>query len=258
MKKYGDVSRYGPHEQAVRRFHREAPYEACYGANFSFASTRDRLRQVGASAFDQLAERAVRGVEPLRITTGRGIPLQLTTQGIGMHARLSARSTLLPAWPADAPTRTYTNSWQEPSGVPQLQQWVDILPLHRQEIFFDPPASPADSSLDNSSPAPALAPFVCLHHNDGWGAQEVGWPSTEEDEEDAPLPVEPDATDWHTWLKNSSGESAGPPVLDLPWQTTSAWPTMVEGFNLESLDRRQFVHWTGDKQAALINCGTTR
>jgi hypothetical protein len=33
---------------------------------------------------------------------------------------------------------------------------------------------------------------------------------------------------------------------------------MMEGFNLESLDRRQLVHWTGDKQAARINCGTTR
>ena len=33
---------------------------------------------------------------------------------------------------------------------------------------------------------------------------------------------------------------------------------MMEGFNMESLDRRQLVHWTGNEQAARINCGTTR
>ena len=257
MKKHGDISCRAPHERAVRRFHREAPYEACYGANFSFASTRDRLAQVSASAFDQLAERAVRGVPPLRIVTGRGIPLQLTDQGIGMRARMQARSSLLPAWPANAPTRTYTNSWQEPSGVAQIQQWVDILPLHRQEIFFNPPASPAAAS-------PSLASPVRLHHNDGWGAQEIGWPSSEEDDEgiklvseDAPLAEEPDATEWHTWLKDSSGESAGPPVIRAPWAQISTWPTLMEGFNLESLNRRQLVHWTGNDQAALINCGAT-
>ena len=259
MKKYGDVGRYGPHERPVRRFHREAAYVAGYGANYSHsAATLARLHQVSASAFDQVAERTVRGVPPLRITTGRGIPLQLSTQGVRMNARLQARSTLLPQYPADLPVRTHTNSWQEPSGIPKLKQWVDTGP---SEIFYEPPASPANF-YDNSSPA--LAP-PDLHHNDGWGAQEVGWPLSEEDveciklvSEDAPLPGEPDATGWYTWLKDTSGKSAGPPVVRLPWQNISTWPTMMEGFNLESLDRRQLVHWTGDKQAARINCGTTR
>ena len=68
MKKHGDISCRAPHERAVRRFHREAPYEARYGANFSFASTRDRLAQVSASAFDQLAERAVRFVVSVELS----------------------------------------------------------------------------------------------------------------------------------------------------------------------------------------------
>ena len=148
MKKYGDVGQYGPHERPVRRFQRAATYVVGYGANYSYsAATLARLHQVSASAFEQVAERAVRGVPPLRITTGRGISLQLSTQGVRMNARLQARSTLLPQYPADLPVRTYTNSWQEPSGIPKLKQWVDTGP---SEIFYEPPASPANSS-------PALA-----------------------------------------------------------------------------------------------------
>ena len=65
---------------------------AGYGSNHSFsAATLYRLHQVGAPAFDQIAERTVRGVEPLRVTTGRGMPLQLSTQGARMNARLKQR-----------------------------------------------------------------------------------------------------------------------------------------------------------------------
>ena len=35
------------------------------------------------------------------------------------------------------------------------------------------------------------------------------------------------------------------------------YPSFMEGFDLDSLNRRQFAHWTGSVQAARINCGTT-
>ena len=238
MRKYGDIGQYGPHERPVRRFQRVATNVAGYGANHSYsAATLARLHQVSASAFDQVAERAVRGKEPMRFTTGRGIPLQLSTQGVRMDARLEARPTHLPQYPTDLPVRTYTNSWQEPSGIPKLKQWVDT---GTAEISYEPPASPALATPDSHPD---------FHHIDGGCAQEVGWPSSEEDveciklvSEDAPLPEEPDATEWHTWLKDTASRSFGPPVVHLPWQVISTWPTMMEGFDLESLDRRQLVH----------------
>ena len=178
---------------------------AGYGSNHSYsAATLNRLHQVSASAFDQTAERTIRGVEPLRFTTGLEIPLQLSTQGARMGARLGARPTHLPQYPTEFPVRTYTNSWNEPSGIPKLQQWVDT---GTAEVFYHPPAPPE------------LAPPNGSHHIGGGCAQEVGFPSSEEDAdvgtlvaEDAPLPEELNATEWDTWLQDTVGNQRGIPV----------------------------------------------
>ena len=193
MRKYSDIGQYGPHAQRQESF-RMATNAAGYGSNHSFsAATLYRLHQVGASAFDQIAERTVRGKEPLRVTTGRGIPLQLSTKGARMNARLKARPTHLPLYPTELPARTYTTSWSEPSGIKQLVDMGTSATIH------EPPASPALAPLEHTS----HIYFEC--------AQEVGFPCEEAVEcitlvaEDAPLPEELDAAEWDMWLKDTDG-----------------------------------------------------
>ena len=202
--------------------------------NFSYsAATVQRMHQVGASAFDQITERTVRGVEPLRITTGRGMPLQLSTQGARMNARLSARNESasgVGGWVAEAdhfPPRM-TPSWSEPSGVAQLAE----------------PHSP--TTLTNCP-----TPYYQIDGGCAQGGWDAGFPPSsadadEDDEciklvsEDAPLPEELPATEWNSWLKDTDGKQmlGLPPVIRLhAKRVIQSYPLLMEGFDVDSFNR---------------------
>ena len=169
MKKHRDIeARPGPNaswstlrQGRVGNYRRVLP-AAGYGANYSFdRSALFHLEQISASAYSQIAKRGV--VEPLRLPTGRGMPVQLSVDGLDRSQRLARwLGTPLPA----PPSRTYTDSCGEPPGVPQTQQWVDEPAPPEQE---PPPWHP-------------LAPPVYtegFHYIEGGCAQEVGFPESE-------------------------------------------------------------------------------